>query len=1202
MKKKIISVILLTTVLFTILSQITVFAVNSGDSVKLYRYGATNAGGHRYNHGTNTSNGISYIDINGKKHSGGWGQIDVIRVGSSDGPVAYCIEMGTSMDSGGNYTAEDISFNDLWRSQLSVTGREYISLVSMYAYPNFTYGAHWVDAYAATQVLIWEFSIGFRVSANGFNNPGGYDGTQLYNKTIKGTPAEAVYNSILSEIKSHISIPSYASRTIATAPTHKMTWNSSTNRCEYTVPTSQIGAYKFTSLPAGVGMTTSGSNTVFYTTAEVTGNSGTVTMKRDLPEPAQDILVFNHATSQKCVAGTAKDPVAAYFKLESEIRGNAKIVKTSEDGVVGNIPFTITGNGVNQNIRTMASGEFLIENLRPGVYTVTEGAIDRYAPQESRQVTVVSGQTSIVTFNNKLKKFNLHIKKTDAKTGYAQGDASLANAKYGVFENGVLVDEYYTDIFGEFDTKTYICGENWVLKELEPSPGYLLDPTEHHIGAEPGNFTIEYNPLGLDVTEDCKMGSVVLVKIAGDGSTAIEPGEIGATFELYLTKAGSYGKARAAEKDILVVDKNGFAESTHQVPFGWYTVHQKDGWEGKEKIEDFQIFVGSEHNESVYRIINNAPITAKIKIEKRDLSTGKLIAASGIGFKLFDPSGKQIIQHYDYPRPADVEIYYTNESGWLMLPEPIGYGKGFKLVEVQTAPPYFLSPDPVFFDVDGSETVVTVTKYNECQMGKIHVDKLGEVFADVIKSGDVYQPVYKVQGMSGAVIDFYCAEDIIINGDVKVKKDTLVSTVTTTKTGGETGLLFPGLYYYIERIAPYSMTGNGEKHYVEIAYAGQTVKESLTTAAPIFNERQKAILTLEKIMEQDKLFKIGINGEILSVRMGLFAAADIVADNGQKIPKDGLIEILAVSEDGSATFKTETPVGSALYVKEISTDKQYQLLGDQSFPVVFEYAGQDTAIVHLKVNDGAPIINDLIRGEVKGLKVDESGAGLGNALIGLFRPDADIFTEESALFITLSADDGSFAFTRVPYNETGWIVREIAPPTAYILSDQAFPVIITEQGAVVEIVMENTLIRGSARTTKVDAEYPTNKLTGAEFDVFADIDGNGVYDEDIDTYAGSMTEIEAGIYQLDDLVYSGYFLHERTSPSGFLKDEGFYFFRITKDGEIVEVENEAGIGFINKPITDIPKTGDISNMGLWIGLGAVALGGLIAALILKKKK
>ena len=640
----------------------------------------------------------------------------------------------------------------------------------------------------------------------------------------------------------------------------------------------------------------------------------------------------------------------------------------------------------------------------------------------------------------------------------------------------------------------------------------------------------------------------------------------GATFELYLTKAGSYGKARAAEKDILVVGKNGFAASTHDLPFGWYTCHQKDGWEGKEKIEDFQIFIGK-HNEVYYYIINNAPITAKIKIEKRDLSTGKLIAASGIGFKLYDPSGKQIIQHYDYPRPTDVEIYYTNESGWLMLPEPLGYGKGFKLLEVQTAPPYFLSPAPVFFDVDGSETVVIVTKYNECQMGKIHVDKRGEVFADVIKSGDTYQPVYKVQGMSGAVIDFYCAEDIIINGDVKVKKDTLVSTVTTTKSGGETGLLFPGLYYYIERIAPYSMTSNGEKHYVEIAYAGQTVKESLTTAAPIFNERQKAQIDLLKEMEQDKTFQIGGNREILSVRMGLFAAADIIADNGQKIPKDGLIEILAISEDSSATFKTDIPVSAELYVKEISTDKQYQLLDDQRFPVVFEYAGQDTALVHLKVNDGAPIVNDIIRGEVKGLKVGEDGEGLGNALIGLFRPDADIFTKESALFTTLSADDGSFAFTGVPYNETGWIVREIAPPTAYILSDQAFPVVITGQGAVVEIVMENTLIRGSARTTKVDAEYPTNKLTGAEFDVFADINGNGVYDEDIDTYAGSMTEIETGIHQLDGLVYSGYFLHERTSPGGFVKDEGFHFFRITTDGEIVDVENEAGVGFINKPIT-----------------------------------
>lgn len=193
-----------------------------------------------------------------------------------------------------------------------------------------SYGAHWVDAYAATQCLLWEFSIDFRTNPNGFNNPDGYDGSQIYDMTIKGYPAESVYNQILAKIREHDSIPSFAGKTSSSAPVHKMTWNSSTNRCEYKVPTSQVSSYKFTTLPTGVHVTTSGSDTIFYTTAKVDANSGVVTMKKDLPAPSQNILVFRKSGGQTCITGTAEDPVAGYFKLESELAGNLSIIKTSQ--------------------------------------------------------------------------------------------------------------------------------------------------------------------------------------------------------------------------------------------------------------------------------------------------------------------------------------------------------------------------------------------------------------------------------------------------------------------------------------------------------------------------------------------------------------------------------------------------------------------------------------------------------------------------------------------------------------------------------------------------------------------------------------------------------------------------------------------------------------------------------------------------------
>lgn len=201
-------------------------------------------------------------------------------------------------------------------------------------------------------------------------------------------------------------------------------------------------------------------------------------------------------------------------------------------------------------------------------------------------------------------------------------------------------------------------------------------------------------------------------------------------------------------------------------------------------------------------------------------------------------------------------------------------------------------------------------------------------------------------------------------------------------------------------------------------------------------------------------------------------------------------------------------------------------------------------------------------GEIHGLKKNEDGSGLAGALIGLFRADCTEFTTENAILTATSAEDGSFSFARVPFGN--WIVREIEAPTGFVLSEKTYLVTVDADGAVIEVEIENTRIRGTVQLTKTDRDYPDNKLTGAEFTVYRDSNGNKELDAD-DELVGTLTETGIGVYEMADLFYGGYFVKETKAPDGFYLDGNAYYFGITEDGKTVTVENEAGKGFVNAP-------------------------------------
>ena len=495
------------------------------------------------------------------------------------------------------------------------------------------------------------------------------------------------------------------------------------------------------------------------------------------------------------------------------------------------------------------------------------------------------------------------------------------------------------------------------------------------------------------------------------------------------------------------------------------------------------------------------------------------------------------------------------------------YGTGYSLVEVQAPYGYVLDSEPVYFDVaqENSEeesgiTLIEVVRSNMAQKGTVTVEKSGEVFSTVAGDKGLYQPIFSVSGLEGAVYEIRAAEDIYtLDGTLRASKGEVVDTVTTGADGtAKSKELYLGKYEVKEVTAPYGMVLNEEIHAVELVYAGQEIAVT-ETATGFVNERQRVEIDLVKSLAKDKAYGIGTNGEIFDVTFGLYAAEELKAADGTVIPADGLLEVIFLDESGHGKAISDLPMGS-YYVQEISTNSAY-ILDDTKYPVVFEYAGQDTATVHISANDGNAIENEIIYGSVSGKKSDEDGNALGGATLGIFKTGTAEFTKETAIATAVSAEDGSFSFEKVPYGT--WIVREIESPKGFVLSEEEIAVTVGKVDEVVEISLVNYRIRGSIGLTKVDKDYPDNKLSGAEFEVYADTNGNGELDKD-DELLGKMTEVEIGVYQMKELLYGKYFVKETKAPEGFILDDNVYPVSIEENGKTYVVENEAGKGFLNE--------------------------------------
>ena len=774
-----------------------------------------------------------------------------------DGENAFCIQPGVPLNTGN--TLKKAS-SDTWNA-LSANQKKAVGLALLYGYQGNRSNLTGSDdeKWVATQTLVWEFVTGCREATGSFSKTSDKVYSLHFGSNYANSGAKAAYDQIVSLMSEHHTIPSFMSGS-KNGITKELAYKDGKYTLTFTDSNGVLSDYAFSSSDSKVSVSKSGNKLTISSAKAFDGTVRITATRNNMPivSSSAKLIAYGDPNLQDLVTGVENaDTVAAYINVETPT-GTIALKKTSEDGIVEGIQFTIKGKDFNQTVKTDKNGNITVAGLVPDIYTITEQAIDKYEPQQTQTVTLIGGKTTTVTFSNVLKrgslevvktsednlvesvkfhlygtslsgysvdeyavtnakgvakfenvlisgntpytleevdtairyvvpasqtapiewnkvtnrsfhnilkKFNVTVTKTDAETGKPQGDASLAGAVYGIYKGEELIDTYTTDANGQFTTKYYICDNDWTIREISPSEGYLLDTTIHKVGAEPELYTVELNSTENAVNEQVIKGNISIIKHTDNGETQIETPEEGAVFEVYLKAAGSYEAAKETERDTLTCDENGFAQSK-DMPYGIYTVKQTSGWEGRELMKPFDVFINQDGQTYRY-LINNANFESYIKIVKKDAETGKTIPYAGAGFQIYDPSGSLVSMTFTYPEVTTIDTFYTTADGDLITPQTLEYGKGYSLVEVQAPYGYVLNSEPVYFDVvqENSEeesgiTVIEVVRSNMAQKGTVTVTKSGEVFSTVAGDKGLYQPILNsLEYVQSYGVNLICIEE-----------------------------------------------------------------------------------------------------------------------------------------------------------------------------------------------------------------------------------------------------------------------------------------------------------------------------------------------------------------------------------------------------------------------------------------------------------
>ena len=784
------------------------------------------------------------------------------------------------------------------------------------------------------------------------------------------------------------------------------------------------------------------------------------------------------------------------------------------------------------------------------------------------------------TFTNKRVNATIDLVKEDSKTGNsAQGDAVFEGAIYGLYaredinhpdgRSGVLykkdeqVATLTTDKEGKASVSNLYLGK-YYLKEITPPVGYLLDEEEHDVNCDYEGDQVETVKRNTVSKEDVIKQPFQLIKAADNDKTDADLLK-GAGFSAYLISSltvkddGSYDFTNATPivltedgKTEMFTDERGYACSI-PIPYGRYIVRETTTPHNFMPVDDFIVTVTENSSTpQVWRVLLDDEFKAKLKIVKQDDETKQPVLLANTEFKVYDLDAKKYVEQVTtYPNTVVHKSYFTDENGYLILPESLKCGN-YRIEEVSAPDGYTQNTQYVEIKVDkntayqmdsvSGDAIITVTYENHPVKGKLVIHKSGETLKSFKKDF-----VYEETSLEGAEFEIYAAEDIFTpdhqvdeqgNRHVIYAKDTLVKTVTTDKNGEAVIKDLPlGKYRVKETKTPARFVLNPDSQEVSFIYKDQNTPE-IEEKLEFSNERQKVELSVEK---QDAETGKALKG----ATFGLYNKEAISSGDKVIVKADTLLQEITSNEKGKAAFTLDLPLGR-YYVKELQAPAGY-VSSDEILEFDATYQGQDVKTIKLKsVKKNQPTTVEVTKADIT------TGTELDGASMSVLDKDGNVIDSWT------SVKDSPHVIKRLQVGKT-YILREELAPYGYLrATDVEFT--ISDTAEVQKVKMEDevpvarllvnkkgefldsvSLLDNAKGMIEHLFNYVTGNLTDVTFNVYAAeairaADGVSADYYAADELVGSITTDGNGIAQMDNLPLGRYYIVEKETSHGYVLD------------------------------------------------------------------
>ena len=784
------------------------------------------------------------------------------------------------------------------------------------------------------------------------------------------------------------------------------------------------------------------------------------------------------------------------------------------------------------------------------------------------------------TFTNKRVNATIDLVKEDSETGNsAQGDAVFEGAIYGLYaredinhpdgRSGVLykkdeqVATLTTDKEGKASVSNLYLGK-YYLKEITPPVGYLLDEEEHDVNCNYEGDQVETVKRNTVSKEDVIKQPFQLIKAADNDKTDADLLK-GAGFSAYLISSltvkddGSYDFTNATPivltedgKTEMFTDERGYACSI-PIPYGRYIVRETTTPHNFMPVDDFIVTVTENSSTpQIWRVLLDDEFKAKLKIVKQDDETKQPVLLANTEFKVYDLDAKKYVEQVTtYPNTVVHKSYFTDENGYLILPESLKCGN-YRIEEVRAPDGYTQNTQYVEIKVDkntayqmdsvSGDAIITVTYENHPVKGKLVIHKSGETLKSFKKDF-----VYEEASLEGAEFEIYAAEDIFTpdhqvdeqgNRHVIYAKDTLVKTVTTNKNGEAVIKDLPlGKYRVKETKAPAGFVLNPDSQEVAFIYKDQNTPE-IEEKLEFSNERQKVELSVEK---QDAETGKALKG----ATFGLYNKEAISSGDKVIVKADTLLQEITSNEKGKAAFTLDLPLGR-YYVKELQAPAGY-VSSDEILEFDATYQGQDVKTIKLKsVKKNQPTTVEVTKADIT------TGTELDGASMSVLDKDGNVIDSWT------SVKDSPHVIKRLQVGKT-YILREELAPYGYLrATDVEFT--ISDTAEVQKVKMEDevpvarllvnkkgefldsvSLLDNAKGMIEHLFNYVTGNLTDVTFNVYAAeairaADGVSADYYAADELVGSITTDGNGIAQMDNLPLGRYYIVEKETAHGYVLD------------------------------------------------------------------